>query len=110
MTVRCIRHPSAKVLQTLVEKGTPRWMCIVCGDDLDPDSDLDEYTQGELVAEVLKLRYAIRQHRDSIGHNLCWFVPELWNTLPERVEVEPEVPAKEEFLSCCKVYRDSLDK
>lgn len=56
------------------------------------DSDLDSMSVEELKAEVLKLRVGIRQHRDASGHNLCWYVPELWNLLPEKVEPKPEVP------------------
>ena len=43
-------------------------------------------TRGQLAAEVVKLRAAIRRHRDSSGHDLCWHHPELWATLPERVD------------------------
>lgn len=73
------------------------------------DDDLFEMTKSELVSEVLKLREAIRKHRDARGHNLCWYVPELWNLLPEKSTPAPDVPPKQEFLDCCKAYRDSLD-
>jgi len=74
------------------------------------DDDLDMLTKEELRNEVQKLRDGIRTHRDSTGHNLCWYVPELWNLLPEKVEPKPSVPAKDEFLACCAIYRDSLGK
>ena len=75
-----------------------------------PDADIESMTPDQLKAEVIKLRVGIRAHRDATGHNLCWFVPELWNLLPEKVTPTPEVPDKEEFMRCCKEYRDSLDK
>lgn len=73
------------------------------------DHDLDQLSIDELKNEVIKLRNGIRAHRDSSGHNLCWYVPELWNLLPEKIEPSPEIPSKDEFLNCCKLYRDSLD-
>ena len=69
------------------------------------DEDLDSMSVEELKAEVLKLRAGIRQHRDASGHNLCWYVPELWNLLPEKVEPQPQVPPYEEFIECCRTYR-----
>jgi hypothetical protein len=74
------------------------------------DDDLEQMSLDELRAEVQKLRAGIRQHRDSSGHDLCWFVPELWNLLPEKVDLSPTVPPIEEFLHCCELYRKSLDK
>jgi hypothetical protein len=73
------------------------------------DNDLFEMTEQDLFEEVIKLREAIRKHRDAKGHNLCWWVPELWNLLPESVDIQPEVPPKDEFLRCCGIYRDSLN-
>ena len=64
----------------------------------------------DLKAEVEKLRQGIRRHRDASGHDLCWYVPELWNLLPEQVEPYPQVPETNEFLHCCKQYRLSLDQ
>jgi len=74
------------------------------------DSDLETMNRAGLLAEVKKLRAGIRTHRDATGHNLCWFVPELWSLLPERVEPTPEVPAQDEFLRCCATYRQTLNK
>lgn len=73
------------------------------------DQDLENMTLDELQAEVKRLREGIRQHRDSSGHDLCWYVPELWNLLPDKVEPQPDVPPTEEFLHCCKLYRQSLN-
>ena len=50
------------------------------------DDDLEGMTREQLIAEVIKLRTAIRDHRDASGHDLCWHHPDLWRTLPERVE------------------------
>jgi hypothetical protein len=74
------------------------------------DSDLASMTNEQLVAEVKKLRAGIRQHRDSTGHNLCWYVPELWNLLPEGHAQEPEVPDFCEFIQNCAAYRASLER
>jgi hypothetical protein len=73
------------------------------------DKDLMEMTQGELRLEAQKLRDAIRKHRDSSGHDLCWYHPELWGVLPEKVEPKPFVPDWEEFIQNCAAYRKSLE-
>lgn len=73
------------------------------------DEDLDSMSLEELQREVKKLRAGIRQHRDATGHNLCWYVPELWNLLPEKVIPQPKIPSTDEFLQCCKIYRKSLE-
>jgi 8-oxo-dGTP diphosphatase len=54
------------------------------------------------------LREGIRKHRDSSGHDLCWFHPELWNLLPEKKNPTPDVPPWDEFMKQCAVYRASL--
>lgn len=72
------------------------------------DTDLFRMNWGQLMSEVMKLRHAIRQHRDSSGHDLCWYVPELWGVLPEKVTPDPTVPPTSEFLSRCALYRESL--
>jgi hypothetical protein len=76
----------------------------------DYDEDLQSMNEEELRAEVKKLRAGVRQHRDASGHNLCWYVPELWNLLPDQMVPQPVVPTTEEFLHCCKIYRESLNK
>jgi hypothetical protein len=72
------------------------------------DEDLESFTRAELVDEVLKLRKAIRTHRDSSGHDLCWHHPDLWGTLPEQVEPDIAVPPWPQFLRGCVAYRESL--
>ena len=73
------------------------------------DDDLITMSEDELRAEVVKLRGAIRAQRDQKGHDLCWFVPELWEVLPEKVQPSPEVPAWPEFIQHCAAFRKSLD-
>ena len=74
------------------------------------DSDLDKLSRDELITEIIKLRNAIRAHRDSTGHDLCWHHPALWSLLPERSSVSPEVPEWPAFLRGCIKYRQSLDE
>jgi hypothetical protein len=74
------------------------------------DEDLDSLSRDELLAEVKKLRAAIREHRDSSGHELCWHHPKLWSLLPERVDPEIAVPEWPQFLRGCIRYRQSLDE
>lgn len=74
------------------------------------DSDLDDMSRAHLMAEVKKLRRAIRAHRDSTGHDLCWHHPALWSLLPEQSDPLPEVPQWPQFLLGCVRYRQSLDE
>ena len=74
------------------------------------DDDLNSMNKDDLVKEVIKLRQAIRKHRDCQGHNLCWYHPEMWKLLPESTTIDKEVPPWGEFLSGCIQYRTSLDK
>jgi hypothetical protein len=74
------------------------------------DDDLAAMDRDELVAEVLKLRAAVREHRDSSRHELCWHHPDLWGTLPEAVEPDIAVPPWPRFLRGCVAYRQSLDE
>lgn len=73
------------------------------------DLDLEAMDREALIAEVVKLRTGIRKHRDAEGHNLCWFVPELWGLLPDKMDPLPRVPRVPEFLANCATYRASLD-
>lgn len=74
------------------------------------DEDLEALDRPRLIAEVKQLRDAIRQHRDSSGHELCWHHPRLWSLLPERSEKVIDVPAWPQFLRGCVRYRESLDR
>jgi hypothetical protein len=73
------------------------------------DDDLETFSHDQLVAEIKKLRAAIRGHRDSTGHDLCWHHPALWSLLPERISPAIAVPDWPQFLRGCIKYRQSLD-
>ena len=74
------------------------------------DEDLDALSRELLIAEIQKLRDAIRKHRDSTGHDLCWHQPALWSLLPEKEEPAIAVPAWPQFMRGCIRYRQSLDE
>ena len=74
------------------------------------DDDLDSMSREQLVAEVKRLRHAIRAHRDSSLHELCWHHPALWSLLPERTDPLPVVPEWPQFMEGCIRYRRSLDE
>jgi hypothetical protein len=73
------------------------------------DDDLETLSHEQLLAEIKKLRAAIREHRDSTGHDLCWHHPALWSLLPERISPAIAVPDWPQFLRGCIKYRQSLD-
>jgi hypothetical protein len=66
-------------------------------------------SRDQLIDEVKRLRQAIREHRDSSLHELCWHHPKLWGLLPERSDALPAVPEWPQFLPGCIRYRQSLD-
>ena len=74
------------------------------------DEDLETMGRDQLLAEVKKLRAAIREHRDSSGHELCWHHPQLWNLLPEPVDPAIAFPPWPMFMRGCVRYRESLDR
>ncbi len=74
------------------------------------DEDLDGLPRDALLAEVKRLRQAIRVHRDSSGHALCWHHPDLWDLLPDKLDPELLVPAWPQFMQGCIHYRQSLDE
>ena len=74
------------------------------------DEDIENWERAELVAEVKRLRAAIREHRDSSGQELCWYHPQLWRVLPEAATGMPKVPEWPQFLRGCIKYRQSLDE
>jgi hypothetical protein len=77
--------------------------------EADLDGDLEGMSRERLIAEVARLRAAIRAHRDSSGMALCWYHPDLWNLLPERAGPQIAVPEWPQFLRGCVRYRQSLD-
>jgi hypothetical protein len=74
------------------------------------DEDLTGLSRDQLVAEVKRLRDAIRVHRDSSTQELCWHHPALWGLLPEKTDPQPVVPEWPQFLRGCIHYRQSLDE
>ncbi|MER6999391.1 hypothetical protein [Streptomyces sp. NPDC000410] len=79
-------------------------------DPMDLDADLDGLGADELLAEVKRLRAAIRTHRDSSGHALCWHHPQLWGRLPEPMDPQVAVPPWPRFMRGCVAYRESLER
>lgn len=74
------------------------------------DDDLESLDRNALIGEVKRLRQAIRSHRDSTGHELCWHHPQLWALLPEKTDPQPAVPDWPQFMRGCIRYRQSLDE
>ena len=74
------------------------------------DEDLPSMSREQLIAEVTRLRNAIRKHRDATGHELCWHHPDLWSLLPEGTLPAIAVPAWPQFMRGCIRYRQSLDE
>jgi hypothetical protein len=74
------------------------------------DDDLELLDRNALIGEVKRLRQAIRSHRDSTGHELCWHHPQLWALLPEKSDPQPVVPDWPQFMRGCIRYRQSLDE
>ena len=73
------------------------------------DEDLETLTREQLIAEAMRLRSAIRRHRDASGHALCWHHPEMWSLLPEAAHPAIAVPEWPQFMRGCVRYRQSLD-
>lgn len=74
------------------------------------DNDLNLLDRDALIAEVKRLRTAIRKHRDSTEHDLCWHHPDLWDLLPEKLMPDIAVPEWPQFMRGCIRYRQSLDR
>ncbi|WP_309084440.1 hypothetical protein [Chelativorans sp.] len=74
------------------------------------DEDLLTMDRDGLIAEVRKLRSAIREHRDSTGHELCWHHPAMWALLPEKTNPSIAVPPWPKFMRGCIRYRQSLEE
>lgn len=74
------------------------------------DNDLENMSREQLIEEVTRLRNAIREHRDSTLHDLCWYHPQMWSLLPEQTDPLPTVPEWPQFMEGCIKFRESLDK
>jgi hypothetical protein len=69
------------------------------------DHDIQGLMKHELKAEIMRLRTAIRSHRDQRGHDRCRLDDdELYGTLPEAPVADLTLPPKEEFLKGCQLY------
>ena len=76
---------------------------------MDIDGDVLPLSRDDLIDEVRRLREGIRRHRDTTGHDLCWFHPQLWGLLPESTDPLPPVPEWAQFMRGCVRFRQSLD-
>jgi hypothetical protein len=74
------------------------------------DEDLESLSREQLLDVARQLRGAIREHRDSTGHDLCWHQPALWSLLPEAAPPRIAVPDWPQFMRGCVRYRQSLDE
>lgn len=74
------------------------------------DEDIQDLDREQLMREIIILRNAIREHRDSTGHDLCWHHPKLWDLLPEKADPAIAVPEWPVFMKGCIQYRKSLDE
>jgi hypothetical protein len=73
------------------------------------DDDLNALSREDLIEEVVRLRNAIRKHRDSKEHELCWHHPGMWSLLPEKTSPAIAVPEWPQFMRGCVHYRQSLE-
>jgi hypothetical protein len=76
----------------------------------DMDEDLETLSHEQLIASIKALRTAIREHRDSTGHDLCWHHPTMWSLLPEQIAPLIAIPEWPQFMRGCIKYRQSLDQ
>lgn len=71
------------------------------------DEDLKRMGRSELILTLMSLRSELRKIRDAEGHDLCWYQPDLWALLPEKIiPVEPKVP--QDFIQKCKQYHAEI--
>lgn len=64
----------------------------------------------DLVDEILRLRNAIRHHREQTDHAMCWENDEeLWKILDEETKITHTPPSWPEFMQKCVEYRKSKD-
>jgi hypothetical protein len=77
---------------------------------VDPDADLETMTHAELLAAARAMRAAIRTHRGTSMHELCWHHPDMWALLPDSPPGGLIVPEWPQFMRGCTRYRESLDR
>jgi len=70
------------------------------------DVDLTRMSADELRQEVMKLRNAIRTHRDQKGDANCWLDSQmyLYGLLPEKIDADPQLPNKNLMMINCSRY------
>jgi hypothetical protein len=70
------------------------------------DDDLRGMSLGDARNEVMKLRNAIRRHRDQKGDDNCWLddYEYLYKLLPEKIKCNPELPDKDLMMYNCSRY------
>jgi hypothetical protein len=68
------------------------------------NEDVEQMSHFEAQTEVLRLREAIRLHRDERGHDRCWLDDmRLYAVLGEN-SGDQTLPPKCEFLTNCEIY------
>lgn len=69
------------------------------------DIDIQKLKKHELKEEIMRLRVAIRYHRDQHGHDRCRLDDDtLYGILPEAAIPDLTLPPKDEFLKGCQLY------
>ncbi len=69
------------------------------------DTDLLSASAKQLRKEIIRLRNAIRQHRDETGHGRCWLDDQrLYAILPDNQEPNLALPPRADFLANCALY------
>lgn len=70
------------------------------------DTDLEKISHNSLKDKILKLRNAIREHRDQRGDDRCWMDDvELYKTLPEGVaDADISLLSDEQFRRNCDLF------
>lgn len=75
------------------------------------DADIQGLMKHELKAEIVRLRNAIRTHRDQQGHDRCRLDDdELYAALPDGLDVDLTLPPKDEFISGCQLYWENRNQ
>ena len=72
------------------------------------DEDIKDMPIIDLQIEIMKLRNGIRTHRDQKGDENCWLDGKfyLYGLLPERVDVDPQLPNKQLMMVNCSRFYD----
>lgn len=69
------------------------------------DRDLKKLTPGQLRQLIMKLRHAIRRHRDAEENARCWHNDlQLYGALPEQKPAGKMLGPEEELLRNCRRY------